>query len=226
MKVMLHAYPKRMWYVDGYLVPSLKAQGLTDDDIIIWNDTEGHGNLRSCVEAFASVTGEGDEGTWHLQDDVLIAHDFVERCRTLEKQGCVYGFCNVNFTDDPRQTGRVHMADCWHSFQCVRIPDEWARAFALWFETDARHRQEHRWMVADNRYDDYFFRLWLEEAHARDMIYNASPNLVDHVDWIIGGSVLSPWRGFIANAHFWSPEDQALTDALRAELLGKAPAVN
>lgn len=215
MKVMIHAYPKRMWYVDGYLVPSLKAQGLTDADIIIWNDTEGHGNLRSCVESFASVNGEGDEGTWHIQDDVLVCHDFVTRCRKLD-HGVVYGFCNERFTDDPRQTGRVHVPDAWHSFQCVRIPDEYARAMAHWFDADARLRIEHRWMVAENKYDDTFFRMWLLEVRPWELVYNAAPNLVDHVDWIIGGSALNEWRDFIASAHFWPPEDQALTDALRA----------
>ena len=216
MKVMIHACPKRMWYVEKYLVPSLKEQGL--DDITIWNDTEGKGNLRSCIDAFASVTGTGDEGTWHLQDDVLIAHDFVKRCEELDR-GCVFGFCNEQFENDPQQIGWVHMASCWSSFACVRIPDEWARAMAHWFEFDGRLRLENRWMVAEGKYDDTFFRTWLEEAHGRDMIYNACPNLVDHVDWIIGGSILSPWRNYIARAYYWPPEDQALTDALREELL-------
>ena len=78
MKVLIHACPKRMWYVEGFLLPELKRQGA--DEVEVWNDTEGKGNLRACMEAFAA-RGTGDEGTWHIQDDVLLCRDFVERCR-------------------------------------------------------------------------------------------------------------------------------------------------
>ena len=38
MKVLIHACPKRMWYVEGWLVPELQRQGA--DSVEIWNDTE------------------------------------------------------------------------------------------------------------------------------------------------------------------------------------------
>ena len=33
MRVLIHACPARMWYVDGFLIPSLMAQGLGKNEI-------------------------------------------------------------------------------------------------------------------------------------------------------------------------------------------------
>ena len=93
MKILIHACPQRMWYVQEFLAPALQAQGA--DEIEIWNDAEGRGNLASCMASFAARTGDG--GTWHIQDDVLPCRDFVERCRQND-EGVVYGFCNEQFT--------------------------------------------------------------------------------------------------------------------------------
>ena len=122
MQVVIHAVPARLWYVENFLVPDLQRQGA--DRIEIWNDTAKRGNLLACMDCFAAR--ESDGGTWHIQDDVLLCRDFVERCRQHD-EGVVYGFCCEYFLDDPGQTGRVYVPDCWHSFQCVRIPDPWAR---------------------------------------------------------------------------------------------------
>ena len=67
MRIMIHAVPRRMRYVNEVLIPQLEAQGF--EDVRVWLDANGRGNLRSCVESFASLPEEG--GTWHLQDDVL-----------------------------------------------------------------------------------------------------------------------------------------------------------
>ena len=98
MKFLIHACPQRMWYVEGYLVPSLLAQGADPESVEIWNDAKGLGNLRSCMASFAARTGDG--GTWHIQDDVLLCRDFVKRCRELD-EGVVYGFCSPHFRDEP-----------------------------------------------------------------------------------------------------------------------------
>ena len=97
MKVMIHAVPKRLWYVENYLIPSI------DGDVSVWVDDKGLGNLQSCMAAFASCKG-GE--TWHLQDDVLLCRDFKERTEGLE--GVVFGFCCEQFEDDPALIGRVY----------------------------------------------------------------------------------------------------------------------
>lgn len=213
MKVLIHAYPKRMWYVEGWLVPELERQGA--DEIEIWNDSEGKGNLRACLESFAARTGDG--GTWHIQDDVLLCRDFVQRCREHDK-GVVYGFCNVQFTDDPAQTGVVSVEDAWHSFQCLRIPDAYARECAAWFEGPGRTSGLYPIWISSGKMDDDMFRTFLLDRHGRETVENLRPNLVEHVDWIIGGSILSPWRGYIARAHFW--DDEELVRELKESVRG------
>lgn len=214
MEVMIHAVPERMWYVEEFLLPSLQAQGA--DRVRIWNDTEHRGNLTACMESFAAMDGEG--GTWHIQDDVLVARDFVERCRQHD-EGVVYGFCNQYFTDDPGQTGRVYMEDAWHSFQVVRIPDAYARECAAWYADGCwRDCPEDELAVlhAANKGDDSFFRAFLLDRHATETALNLKPNLAEHVDLEIGGSVLHPWREYLARAYYW--DDTALVDELRAAL--------
>lgn len=219
MKVLIHACPKRMWYVEGWLVPELQRQGA--DSVEIWNDTDGAGNLAACMASFAARKGDG--GTWHIQDDVILARDFVERCREHD-EGVVYGFCCEYFTDDPRQTGHVSVADAWHSFQCVRIPDAYARECAAWLETDGTEQTDYPLWIRSGKMDDSVFRTYLIEKHARETVENLKPCLVDHVDFIVGGSVLHPWRGHLARATFW--EDEDLVRELKESVRGHVRYVN
>ena len=214
MKVLIHACPKRMWYVEGFLVPELERQGA--EEIGIFNDTEGLGNLKACMKAFAGC--EGDGGTWHIQDDVLLCRDFVERCRAHD-EGVVYGFCNEQFTDDPLQTGTVNVEDAWHSFQCVRIPDAYARECAAWLDGPGRTSGMYSIWIQSGKMDDDVFRTFLIDRHGRENVENLKPNLVEHVDWIVGGSVLHPWRGYLARAYFW--EDEDLVRELKEAVKGK-----
>lgn len=213
MNILIHACPARMWYVGDFLVPELRRQGA--DEIEVWNDTDGVGNLRACMASFAAR--EGDGGTWHIQDDVLPSASFVERARAHDC-GVVYGFCNEDFTDDPLQTGRVSVEDAWHSFQCVRIPDAWARECAAWLDGDGRNHEQYPLWISSGKMDDSVFRAYLLERNARDMAENLAPNLVEHVDWIIGGSVLHPWRGIPARAYYWDEDDRVdeLKERIRA----------
>ena len=38
MKVLIHACPQRMWYVEEFLAPNLRSQGA---EVEIWNDVQG-----------------------------------------------------------------------------------------------------------------------------------------------------------------------------------------
>jgi len=213
IKILIHACPSRMWYVDKIMAQTLMEQGA---EVEIWNDRDGAGNLIACMESFAHREGSG--GTWHLQDDVLPCRDFVRRCEQND-DGIVYGFCNRQFTDDPGQTGRVHAPDAWHSFQCVRIPDGYARECADWFfsgEWKNPIQPELEVLRKLGKGDDSFFRAFLLEKHPYDLVLNMKPNLVEHVDWIVGGSILSPWRGYLARAEYWDDED--LVEELKEEV--------
>ena len=214
MKVLIHACPIRMWYVEGWLVPELERQGA--DEIEIWNDADRKGNQKACMESFAARSGDG--GTWHIQDDVLLCSNFVQRCREHD-EGVVYGFCCEQFTDDPRATGRIPVRFAWHSFQCVRIPDAYARECAEWFTNgDGRNHKEYSVWVASGKMDDSIFRNFLLDKHGGETVENLKPCLVEHVDWIIGGSILHQWRGHLARAAWW--EDEKLVRELKESVKG------
>ena len=188
MKILIHACPPRMWYVEEFLVPILCAQGA--EDIEIWNDTEGKGNLEACMEAFESR--EGDGGTWHIQDDVLPCRDFVKRCSEFDA-GVVFGFACRNFNDNVGAWGRVYTPDAWNSFQCVRIPDPLARECAAWFRDGSWQLSpspELPILVKLGKGDDTMFHEFLQDRHWDAQVVNLRPNLVEHIDWLLGGSVL------------------------------------
>lgn len=212
MKILIHAVPERMWYVDEFLIPALRAQGA--EAVEIWNDAEHRGNLAACMDAFASR--EGDGGTWHLQDDVLPCRDFVKRCRDLDN-GVVFGFCCRNFGDRLDASGTVYVADAWNSFQCVRIPDAYARECSAWVRSMRWAKESPSpelpilWQLGKG--DDTFFHEYLACYHPYDAVENVKPNLVEHVDWLLGGSTLQHWRDYLARAEFW--DDQDLVEALR-----------
>ena len=220
MKILIHVCPQRMWYVSEFLVPELKKQGV--EEIKIWNDVEKKGNLRACMESFAARIGDG--GTWHIQDDILIARDFVERCREFD-EGVVYGFCCRNFGDRPEAAGDVYVADAWHSFQCVRIPDAYARECAEWVLSEAWKEESANaelpilWKLGKG--DDTFFHEFLENRHGYETAVNLRPNLVEHVDYLIGGSALQHWRNWKeACADFF--DDQDLVEDLKNAIKRRA----
>ena len=213
MKILIHAVPERMWYVDEFLVPALRAQGA--ETVEIWNDAEHTGNLAACMAAFAAR--EGDSGTWHLQDDVLPCRDFVKRCRDLD-DGVVFGFACRNFEDRIDAWGRVYAPDAWHSFQCVRIPDAYARECEAWLHGEGMDNENYPLWIRSGKMDDSVFRTFLVEKHGRETVENLKPCLVDHVDFILGGSVLHPWRGHLARATWF--EDEALVRALKESVKG------
>ena len=190
MRYMIHACPQRMWYVKRYLIPSLLTQGV--ENIEVWNDTEGKGNLLSCMESFRAC-GEREGGTWHLQDDVIVSSDFAEKTRAHD-EGVVCGFGCQNFGPSMQERGLVPVVFMWYSFQCIRIPNELAGECADWFFNDAMHRLKYAQHVIERKHDDYFWREFLLERHRDLWVTNLAPNLVDHIDHLIGGTLINQQR--------------------------------
>lgn len=223
MKIMIHACPQRMWYVDEFLIPQLRDQGVRDGEFTVWNDEDGRGNLVSCVQSFQWISQHGCGHTWHIQDDVLLASDFAERARTLETEtdGIVCGFCCANWGPRPIKDGPVPVPFMWNGFQCLRIPDRMAGEFADWFnDTGHRRADLQRWVKA-NKGDDSIFRAFCLERHAGDTVVNVAPNLADHVDFLIGGTVINTARTEQYNrARYWD-EDAAVVE-LRNRLTERA----
>lgn len=212
-KYMMHACPKRMWYVEEFLIPSMTAQGIPREDITVWNDTEKLGNLAACMAAFESCTGDG--GTWHLQDDVVVSADFAEKTREFDR-GVVYGFCSRYFMDDVEIAGEVYAEDAWHSFQCVRIPNEYARGCAAWVKAGGPFSAEGEILIKLNKGDDTLFREYFITHHGTDTAVNLSPNIVNHVDYLVGGPVTNQWRSYIVGSDKWA--DSSIISKLQTKL--------
>lgn len=184
MKILIHACNKRLWYVHKYLVPSLHAQGITDVKIFL--DKDNLGCLQACMKAFSETTGNGH--TWHLQDDVVIADNFKALAESYDWfDGIVCGIRTRYDEGRPDGDGKTPMVDkghMWSSFPCIRIPDVLARACAFSFY----HCDGYEKWKAKNRGDDMVFRKFLRRSVPDAPYINAIPNLVDHVDYLLGWS--------------------------------------
>jgi hypothetical protein len=199
-----------MWYVEEFLIPSMTAQGILEEEILVWNDGHGWGNLKAFVESmrFVSECFPIDESIWHLQDDVLIASNFYEVTKRINV--LAYGFCNERFDfENYGHCGETTASDSWHSFQCVCIPNHYAREFYEWFVYLTENTFRLMPWTKAGKMDDTNFRLFTGEKHPNDPCLNVRPNLVEHVDTLIGGSMLvdNATRNYLPTAmYFDEPE--------------------
>lgn len=215
MRYMIHACPQRMWYVNDFLIPSMRVQGIPEDEITVWNDTEGKGNLFSCMEAFRAC-GEREGGTWHIQDDVILSRDFAEKTRAHD-EGVVCGFGCRNFGPFMDNVGRAPARFMWYSFQCIRIPDELAGECSKWFFDEAVNWPRYTMWVAERKHDDSFWRDFILERHGDLWVTNLSPNIVDHIDYLMGGTTINRLRSAKINRSACFP-DEDLVEALAEQL--------
>lgn len=211
---LIHACLDREWYVQEFLIPSMIEQGIAPGNIDVWVDSNRDGCLFSCMKCF-DYAGKKGGGRWHMQDDVVISSDFKEITEKYD-QGIASGFYREEWQDLSPMSGRVPVAYMWQSFQCIRIPDEIAGECAEWFFTDAINREEYREKVERNKYDDYLFRDFIRERHGNEYVMNISPSIVDHIDFLIGGSVINKWRGHFARGDLW--EDNEAYEKMKEKL--------
>ena len=204
---MIHACNDRMWYVQEYLIPSLVKEGVPRTDIIIWQDVNSIGCLQACMEAFSSVPNDNGY-TWHLQDDIVIVKDFFKRTQAAAKKSpVVCAYCYWRNTACP--SGVTHPYYMWYSFPCIKIDNKIARGAASWYFKQAKYDIKYRDMVKTNKFDDSLFKEYLKYTyHGEKIILNLKPNLVDHIDYLIGGSIVNAERveKITAAAYFEEPE--------------------
>ena len=182
-------------------------QGIPPENIDVWLDSNKDGCLFSCMKCFDYVGKKGG-GRWHLQDDVCISSDFKEKTEKYD-EGVVTGFMRNEWQTLSPKAGRVPAVYMWNSFQCIRIPDALAGEFAEWFFTDAAYRDTYKESVELNKHDDSLWYDFFVEQHTEEWVYNLSPSIVEHVDWLIGGSVINKWRGKAARGDLWE-DDEAI----------------
>ena len=211
MRYIIHACPQRMWYVVKYLAPSMRIQGITDYEIIC--DYQGLGNLESCMNIFGGMPDD-DGGAWHLQDDVIICHNFKELTELYDEDivcGYVY---KANHSD---KIGYVPVDFMWYSFPCIYIPNQIARGCAEWFYNLGNDNPEYNCRIETNKYDDWFFREYVTLHYPDAKILNLVPNPVDHIDYLLGGSVINKTRGSMQTRAFHF-KDADLVDKLEEKL--------
>lgn len=212
---MIHTCPKREWYVNEYLIPSMLAQGIKEENITVFNDNKNYGNLKACIESFKLVD-TSIEGTWHLQDDIIISRDFKEKTEQYNS-GLVCGFCS-KYDVENAPSGRVNIKHIWWSFPCIRIPNKYAVDWAYWID---------RYIIGNCVYfdywkegilDDFWFKKYMLEKYPNLTITNLEPNIIDHIDYLIGGSVIGVRKkDTIVRSMYWEDEDlvEELADKLR-----------
>ncbi len=217
-KYMIHACNQRMWYVDEYLIPSMLKQGIKRKNIFVYRDLSGNGNLKSCLDSFAMLENikMEEDGVWHLQDDVILCSDFKKRTEELD-EGLVCGFC-CDYDANKEITGVTNMINMWYSFPCIRIPNRLAIECADWYYNGLSHPTEVKFFMRNGKNDDLIFRAFLERHYPSMSVTLVKPNLVNHIDYLIGGSIINAERrkGKIVTAEYW--DEPELIDDLAKQL--------
>lgn len=215
MKYMIHTYPKRLWYVKDYIVRDLIKQGIKKEDIIIVNDTKGLGNLWAFIESLSLISDD----TWHLQDDILISKQFKLKTDVLGRMEIIVcGFNHYDFNSGCNLCkGITKPIFMYMSFPCIFIPKRYSDEFIRWIK-DENTNIKHREMIETGKCDDQLFYQYMIEKHQFDEIYNTHVSLVDHVDYLLGGSSINK-RDEIIRATYW--DENELNIALEKELKEK-----
>ena len=214
-KYMIHACLDRLDYVQNYLIPSMIEQGIDKYDILPYVDADKEGCLVSCMKSF-EIASEIPNGVWHIQDDVILCRDFKERTEKYDS-GVVCGFSSYYDERKGWQPGPSSGLTMWYSFPCIRISTDIMREYVTWFNTYVwRDPQYENWIKA-KKYDDTIFRIWMEQYHPQTYVLNLAPNLVDHVDYLLGGSTINPSRK-IKQVRSLSFADKDLVEELERKL--------
>ena len=205
MNYLIHACKQREEYVRQYLIPSMLNQGISarDNHVYVY-DSKG------LLQAFMESGKELTEGTWHLQDDVILSKDFT-RQTILNNHGIVCGFCN---SYSQGKSGIVDINDMWYSMPCIRIPNTILQGFIDWLEDN----DKYSYYIKTNKHDDLLFKFYLQEKYSTIKVKNLAPNIVNHIDYLLGGSIVNKARGKDVNtmARYW--QEPELIDDIERKL--------
>lgn len=214
---MIHTCLQREWYVNDYLIPSMLEQGIKNENIIVYVDRQKQGCLKSSIDSFTQASKMSVEGTWHLQDDVIICRDFAERTKELSSDYTVCGF--ASYYDEMKKwvPGDSNGLKMWYSFPCIYIPTKIIKSYVEWFNKWVWHDPQYEKWIKEKKYDDTIFRIYMENYYPNEYVLNLKPNLVDHVDYLLGGSIVNPVRKDKQVRSLWF-DDLDLVDELERKL--------
>lgn len=188
MQYLIHTCPKRKWYVDEYLIPSMQDQGIHRQDIVIYNDEQQEGCLKAFMQSWKLCQGDG---TWHLQDDVIISSNFRALTHSYD-DGIVCGFVN-DYSKSRAEIGFVTLDKMWYSFPCIRIPNDIMREFVEWYASE-EVQVKYAAYIEVKKHVDVLFWDFLKLKYPSIHVLNLKPNIVNHVDHLIGGSLINEGR--------------------------------
>lgn len=220
MKYMIHSCNKRLWYVEEYLIPSMVRQGIPREDIIVWNDNDNIGCLKSWYNSCLYIKENEDLelGMWHLQDDVCICKDFYTRTKEVPNNINIRcGFVTSKFNPNGKwNKGLQPIGLGWMSFPCIYIPNKYMSEFLFWFDTTVIKDGKFKKQYDTGKMDDFFFYKYIRQLHHEIKSMNITPCLVDHIDYLIGGSTLFDRKGKQNRAFYF--DDGYLVDELAEKL--------
>lgn len=210
MHYIIHACEDRLWYVQEYLIPSMIDQNIQEDEISVYTDNHCLGNLEACMRIFNSITADNNN-SWHIQDDVIISSKFREKTFELNStQQIICGFSSVCDKTGAGQTDSKHM---WWSFPCIMIPNKIAKACGeWWYSDDVQNSKEYQFYMRQRKFDDLIFKIFLEQYYADYPVLNLAPNIVNHIDWLIGGSKANRIRGQERIMSLYWDEDELIVN--------------
>ncbi len=211
VEIIIHSCNKRLWYVKERIIPTLLEQGFPKEKIHIWNDVNNMGCLRSFLlsAVHCSYDFPNCVGFWHLQDDVLLSKDFVKRITSGEFDYTIVNNGYVCKQFNPAEVGCVGVQDVakyWMSFPCVYIPNEVLKGFVKWFEREVIGVGKYKKYYEANKYDDFFFWTYMKSERKCSIINNVKPNLVNHIDYLLGGSQINLHHQKKTLAYYWDEE--------------------
>ena len=189
-------------------------QGIKASDISYYLDEKQQGNLTACMNAFLQV-GDEDGGTWHLQDDVIISSTFKQQTEQYD-DGIVCGFAS-KYDSKEHLPGKVNVKDMWFSFPCIRIPNKIAKECAEWTLECIIGNPVYKTWWEKGVHDDMIFRRFVWEKYENETAVNLAPNVVNHIDYLVGGSVNGRAREKKVLARYWN--ENKLLQQLESELI-------
>lgn len=179
MDILIHASRPRLKYLEGYLAKKLPKAHLMVDYY-------GEGNIEAYRGSYRVMYHNGvlpkRGNTWHLEDDVLPDRRIMKWMRELEsREGIICGFGTTE------KFGEVKPEDMWYSFPCIRIPNDYLRDFEHWIETSGDEDVAERMKLGKGI--DFLFRKYVIQNPIP--IYHTNPCMVEHIDDLIGGSLIN-----------------------------------
>jgi hypothetical protein len=204
VNVMIHTCAKRVDYVNKFLVPELKRQGI--ENIIVYNDENMEGNLKSFLKSLEAIPND-IKWTVHLQDDVWPGSNFKKLCEIKFKEHpeveviCMYCSQYDNKNSIYLQSHRRS----WFSLPCIKIKNCLINDFIQWANLkDTRIRYKDIFDSGKN--DDVLFKKYLNETGK--LVINYACSSVQNIDNLINGSTINNRNFTIQNTYF--NDDEAI----------------